>query len=148
VEALLGVEPAVMLVAPMEGPFTSQPPAIASAPAEEALASEWVGSAVGTPRATGANSSAEVASPLALLLHSEVKQEPDEVVVVPDSPETERFPSPAPSADYRRAYRQLRCQILSKFTTTQVLGGYREGLGRRVLSPTHHRGTDSPSEIS
>jgi len=93
VEALLGVQPAVMLVTPLGSPSTLQPPA--DAPAEETLVSELVESTVGTPRVTGADSSAEVVAPPALLLPSllvlvpEVKRELDKVVVVPDSPARE-----------------------------------------------------------
>jgi len=119
VEALLGVQPAVMLITPLGSPSTPQPPAAADAPAAETLVSEPDESTVGTPRVTGADSSAEVVTPPALLLPSlpvlvpEVKREPDNVVVVPDSPARECSPSLASSADYRRAYRQLRRQSLS-----------------------------------
>jgi len=119
VEALLGVQPAVMLITPLGSPSTPQPPAAADAPAAQTLVSEPDESTVGTPRVTGADSSAEVVTPPALLLPSlpvlvpEVKREPDDVVVVPDSPARECSPSLASSADYRRAYRQLRRQSLS-----------------------------------
>jgi len=144
VEALLGVQPAVMLVTPLGSPSTLQPPAAADAPAEETLVSELVESTVGTPCVTGADSSAEVVAPPALLLPSllvlvpEVKRELDKVVVVPDSPARERSPSPAYSVDYRRAYRQLRRQSLGYLRqlrfwaeTVKTLGGERPPPGNR-----------------
>jgi len=136
VEELLGTQPAVLLVTPLESPSTPQPPAAAAAPAEETWVSEPVGSTVGTPRVAGADSSAEVATPTALLLPSlavpipEVKREPDDIIVILDSPTRERSPSPAASVDYRRAYRQLHRQTSSylrqlKFwaDTVEALGG-------------------------
>ena len=107
------------MVTPLGSLSAPQPPAAALAPAEETLVSEPVESTVGTPRVTGADSSAEVVSPPALVLPSppvlipEVKREPDEVVVVPDSPARKRSPSHAASVNYRRVYRQLRQQSLS-----------------------------------
>jgi len=141
VEALLGIQPAVMLVTPLGSPSTLQPPAVADAPAEETLVSEPVESTVGTPRVTGVDSSAEVVAPPALLLPSppilipEVKREPDEVTVVPDSPARARSPSPATSVDYRQAYRQLRRQNLSFLQQLRFWAGTVRTLGGECSRP-------------
>jgi len=63
VTALLGFQPAVMLVTPLRNPSPPQPPAAADAPAEDTLVAEPVESTVGTSRVSGADSSAEVATP-------------------------------------------------------------------------------------
>jgi len=117
VEALLGDQPAVILVTPLRTPSPPQPLAVADVPEEGTSVPVSIDPPVVAPQVTGAVGSAGVtASPVQLLLSplapgSGVKQDPDDVIIVPDSPARARSPSPV--GGYRRGYRLMRQQNLS-----------------------------------